>query len=77
MVRPITSRNFQANLILERVHQMIGNTLRTFKVQNMVLNDKSLWDILARAMFAIRAIVFATIQRTPTQLVFELNLILN
>ena len=31
-IRTITSRNPQTNLILERVHQTIGNNLRTFKV---------------------------------------------
>ena len=41
MVKPITSWNSQANAILERVHQTIGNILSTFKVQNMVLDDKN------------------------------------
>ena len=39
-VRPITSRNFQSNTIVERVHQTIDNILRTSKVQNLVLDDK-------------------------------------
>ena len=43
-VKPITSRNPQANAILEQVHQNIGNILRTFKVQNMVLDDENTWD---------------------------------
>ena len=38
-VKPITSRNPQANSILERVHQTIGNIIRTFKVQDMELDD--------------------------------------
>ena len=40
-VRPITSRNPQANAMLERLHQTIGNILRTFKVQNMVPDDEN------------------------------------
>ena len=31
-VKPITLRNPQANSILERAHQTIGNIIRTFKV---------------------------------------------
>ena len=31
-VKPITSRNPQANALLERVHQTIGNIVCTFKV---------------------------------------------
>ena len=67
-VKPITSRNPQANAILEQVHQTIGNILRTFKVQNMVLDDKNSWDrILASTMFALRATVHTTTQYTPAQ----------
>ena len=40
-VKPTTSMNPQANAILERVHQPIGNILRPFKVQNIVLDDKN------------------------------------
>ena len=77
-VKPITSRNPQANAILERVHQTIGNILRTFKVQNMVLDDKNPWDgILASTMFALRATVHTTTQYTPTQLIFGRDSIIN
>ena len=44
-VRPITTRNPQANAILECVHQTIGNIIRTFKVQDMVLDDDNSWDV--------------------------------
>ena len=60
--------NLQANTILERVNQTIGNILRTLKVQNMVLDDKIPWDgILASIMFALRAIVHTTKRYTPSQ----------
>ena len=35
MVRPITSKGLQANSILERMHQMVRNILRTFKAQDI------------------------------------------
>ena len=77
-VKPITSRNPQANAILERVHQTIGNILRTFKVQNMVLDDENPWDgILASTMFALRATVHTTTQYTPAQLIFGRDSIIN
>ena len=41
---PITSRNSQANVILEKVHKMIENILPSFKVQNMVLDDENPGD---------------------------------
>ena len=65
-IKPITSRNLQANTILERVHQTIGNILRNFKVQKMVLDDENPWDgILSSAMFALQATVHTTTQYTP------------
>ena len=35
--RPITTRNPQANAILERAHKTIGNILRRFQVNNQQL----------------------------------------
>ena len=43
-VKSITSRNPQVNAILERVHQTIGNIIRVFKVQDMILDDEKPWD---------------------------------
>ena len=77
-VKPITSRNLQANTILERVHQRIGNILRTFKIQNMVLDEKNPWDgILASTILTLRATVHTTTQCTPTQVIFGCNSIIN
>ena len=65
-VNPIPTRNSQANFILERVHQTIGNIIRTFIVQDMVLNDESPWDgILASTICALRAKVHTTMHYTP------------
>ena len=67
-VKPITLRNHQANTILKRVHQTIGNILHTFTLQNMVLDDKNPWDgILASTMFSLRATVHTNAQYTPAQ----------
>ena len=77
-VKPITARNPQANAILERVHQTIGNIIRTFRVQEMVLDDDNPWDgILSATMFALRATVHTTSQYTPAQLVFGRDSVLN
>ena len=39
--RPITYRNTQANPILERVHQTIGNIINTSKAQDIVFGDEN------------------------------------
>ena len=77
-VRRITTRNPQANAILERIHQTIGNIIRTFKVQDEEIDLEDPWSgILAAAMFATRATIHTTLKATPCQLVFGRDAILN
>jgi len=76
--RGITTRNPQANAIIERVHQTIGNMIRTFQVQNRELDAQDPWGgILSATMFAVRATQHSTLQATPAQLVFGRDAILN
>ena len=37
--KPITIRNPQSDAIIKRIHQTIGNIIRTFDVSNIVNND--------------------------------------
>ena len=74
--KPITTRNPHSNVIIERIHQTIGNIIRKFDVSNIVNNDP--WSgILAATMFAVRATYHATLQASPMQLVFGQGAILN
>ena len=70
--KPITKRNPQSNSIVERVHQTIGNMVRTFSVQNNEdIDEEDPWTgILAAVAFAVRATVHTTTQASPMQLVF-------
>ena len=62
----ISVRNPQANAIVERVHQTIGNIIRTFKIQEMDLDNENPWEgILSSTMFTIRSTVHTTTQHTP------------
>jgi transposase InsO family protein len=38
--KPITVKNPQANAIVERVHQTIGNIVRTFDLENNYLDEE-------------------------------------
>ena len=74
---PITARNPQANSIIERVHQTIGQMLRTHEVQNTDNIVDLFKGILAAISFAVRATVHTTLKATPTQLVLGRDHILN
>ena len=76
--RPITVRNPQANAIIERIHQTLGNMLRTFELHEEEDLDKTVFEgILSAAMFALRSTYHTTTQPTPMQLVFGRDAILN
>jgi len=75
--RPITVRNPQANAMIERIHQTLGNIIRTFELHESEHAEESWEGILSAAMFALRATVHTTLQATPMQLVFGRDAILN
>ena len=64
----ITARNPQANAILERIHQVIGNMIKTFKIYDREdLEEKDPWSgILAAIMFGVRATYHTTLEATPS-----------
>jgi len=75
----ITTRNPQANAIVERAHQTLGNLIRSFELQDKPYYDQDdPWGgILAAVAFALRSTYHTTLQATPGQLVFGRDMILN
>ena len=77
-VNRTTTRNPQANAIVERVHQTIGNMIRTFFVDDVDLDEKDPYTgILSAVAFATRATIHTTLNATPSQLVFGRDAMLN
>ena len=75
---PISIRTSQANTIVERVHQTIGNIIHIFYIQKMDLdNENPLEGILSSTMFNLRSTAHTIIQHTPSQLVFGRDAIIN
>jgi transposase InsO family protein len=76
--KPITVRNLQANAMVEQVHQVVGNIIRTFELENNYLDNNDPWkEILSATAFAVRSTFHTTLQNTPGQLVFWRDMILN
>jgi hypothetical protein len=76
--KPITVRNPQANAIVKWVHQVIGNIVRTFELENNYLDDDDPWKgILSATAFAVQSTFHRTLQNTSGQLVFGHDMILN
>jgi hypothetical protein len=60
------------------VHQIIGNIIRIFELENNYLDDNDpSKGILSATAFAVRSTFHTTLQHTPGQLVFGHDMILN
>ena len=75
----ITTRNPQANSMVERAHQTLHNMTRTLEIKNDDDIDEEFgWlGILSALRQAMRATVHTTTRATPTQLVFGRDALLN
>ena len=75
--KPTSGYNPQSNGVVERVHQVLNDMLRTFELEHKKLNSKEPWkQFLAAAAFAIRATYHTTLQATPAQLVYGRDMLL-
>ena len=75
----ITTRNPQANAILERVHQVVHNMVRVHGITDKddVPDDLAMDGILAAVRSAVLSVVHTTTRATPMQLVFGRDALLN
>ena len=72
-----TEYNPQSNGIIERVHQVLGNALRTFELEDRELDVTNPWDeFLSSIAYAVRTTHHTTLQASPAQLVFGRDMLL-
>jgi transposase InsO family protein len=63
---PTTSYNPQGNSITERIHQVMGNMLRAFELEERELDPDDPWNELLHACaFGIRSTFHTTLQASP------------
>ncbi len=75
--KPSTAYNPQSNGIVERVHQCVGDILRSFELDEQELDPFDPWSsFLAATAYAIRSTYHTTLQATPSQLVFGRDMLL-
>ena len=79
-LRLITTANPQANAVVERVHQVIGNMLRTMSLEDMYLlppPHDPFAGVISAIGYAIRSTWHTTLKASPGQLVFGRDMALN
>ena len=76
--KPKTDYNPQSNAILERIHQVLGNQLRSFELEERELTKEELTfePFLTACAYALRCTCHTTLRATPGQLVFGRDMIL-
>jgi hypothetical protein len=75
----ISTQNLQVNVIVECMHQMLGNLIRSFQLQDKPYCDPDdPWGgILMAIAFALRSLYHITLQAMPGQLIFGRDMVLN
>ena len=69
--KPSGAWNPQSNSVLERVHQVLGDCLRSFNLEQKELNPNDPFEeFLTAAAYAIRSAHHTTLGYSPAQLVF-------
>ena len=77
-IKLITTRNPQANSMVERSHQTVGNMIRSQNIQSKEDLEGGDWTGLLNAVhFAMRATLHTTRRATPMQLVYGRDAIHN
>ena len=75
--KPVSPKNPQANAIIERLHQVFGNLVRTYNLQETYVEDADpFMEKLAAAAFAVRYTYDRTKEKIPVQLAFGRDMIL-
>ena len=76
--KPTTVKNPQSNAVVERIHQVIGNMIRTQDLENKVFDYVNPWgSILTSVAWAVRSSYHTTLEATPAQLVFGRDMAVN
>ena len=68
MTKTYSPRNPQADATIERLHQVLGNLVRIYNLQETYVNDaEPFMGILAAAAFTVRSMYHRTKKKIPVQ----------
>ena len=76
--KPSTEYNPQSNAIIERVHQVLGQQMRTFELESRDLTpaEQTFEPFLTSCAYAIRSTYHTTLNASPGQLVFGRDMVM-
>jgi hypothetical protein len=77
IAKPTTIKNPQANAFVERIHQVIGDSIRTMELHKRRFDDTTVNAILQNVAYGLRATYHSSLAASPGQLIFGRDMIIN
>jgi hypothetical protein len=75
--KPTTIKNPQTNAFVERIHQVIGDSVRTMELHTRKFDDITINAILQNVAYGLRATYHSSLTASPCQLAFGRDMIIN
>jgi transposase InsO family protein len=75
--KPTTVKNPQTNAFVERVHQVIADSIRTMELSKKPCDDVTINAVLQSVAYGLRATYHSALTATPGQIVFGRDMIIN
>ena len=75
--KPTSVKNPQTNAFVERIHQVIGDSIRTMELNTRKFDDITLNAILQNVAYGLRATYHSSLAASPCQLVFGRDMMIN
>jgi Integrase zinc binding domain len=77
IAKPTTIKNPQANAFVERIHQVIGDSIRTMELHKRKFDDTTVNAILQNVAYGLQATYHSSLAASPGQLIFGRDMIIN
>ena len=75
--KPTTVKNPQTNAFVERIHQVIGDSIRTMELHKQKFDDITVNAVLQNVAYGLRATYHSSLTASPCQLAFGRDMIIN
>jgi hypothetical protein len=77
IAKPTTIKNPQANAFVERIQQIIGNSIRTMELHKRKYDDTTVNAIHQNVAYSLQATYHSSLAASPGQIIFGCDMIIN
>jgi hypothetical protein len=77
IAKPTTFKNPQANAFVERIHQVMSDSIRTMELNKRHFDDTTINAVFQSVVYGLRSTYHTSLAASPGQLVFGRDMIIN